>query len=289
VAGGSGPRRRRACSCRIRNMFVAMLQAPPFPLLARKPAGAGAAAVAPNQQARTERAAARRRTRRQARPAWVGAALAASSRTLAVPASRPAAGARSPPGRGTGGRASMHGASPTGTEPGRPMVAALATSIPDRPCGFPCWLLQGNRPERRGNAGFSERAGSCGRAETEAIPCIFPVIREMGRGEGRDGFAADCVSNHPVRCRSAGFGFAATGAGKCRFLRSFGAGGVVAAMERRGSAASIDIAGGRVSAGRNAGFEMRPDHGPARDVSRTRAPDAVHPTPAATAPASSSD
>lgn len=31
MAGGSGPRRRRACSCRIRNMFVAMLQAPLSP------------------------------------------------------------------------------------------------------------------------------------------------------------------------------------------------------------------------------------------------------------------
>jgi hypothetical protein len=139
-------------------------------------------------------------TRRQVRPAWVGTALAASRRTQAVPAPGPPPAPDPHPGRGTGGRASMHGTLPTGTRPGRLIVPALATAIPDRPSGFPCWLLQGNRPERRGNAGLSERAGSCGQAETEAIPCIFPPIRESIHAGGETGSprTASTTSRNPL-------------------------------------------------------------------------------------------
>ena len=160
------------------------------------------------------------------------AAPAGLPHRLGLAAALPARPSR---GRRAGVRASMHGAWPAGTEPGRLMAPALAITVPDQRSGVPCSLRQGKRGGNLGNAGHSERAGDCERAGADGIPCIFPSIRENGTSEGRDGFAADCVHNQPVCSLSAGFAFAASRAGKGRFLRSSSAACLAAAVQRRGS------------------------------------------------------
>ncbi len=192
------------------------------------PAGASAAAVAPSQQARTGKGGSG--TRRQARPTWIGRAPPASEqphlgragiqarRRRTIPTQgaggqptsarqthygirrvragacsvAPAAGALLA-GRVAGGRASMHGTSPAGTEPGRLMVPALAITVPDRPQKFPVCCSRENGTDAAEILAFPEALTCAPEPRSKRFPVFSRPSGKMACPNSRDGFAEDCT------------------------------------------------------------------------------------------------
>ena len=109
------------------------------------------------------------------------------------------------PGRSSGmslagavGRAFLPDASPSAFGPGPCTAPVSAVSVPDRPAGIPCSPAQGDDAEGPGNAGLSNASRPIRRSRSGIFPVSSRRTGNPAPYDG-DGFAVDCVPNHPAR------------------------------------------------------------------------------------------